>query len=63
MARRASAIEEQGLSEAVAARIEAPQFDLKGDQSDQSMRQVVLFYKVMYHSSGGLRGPPREVSC
>ena len=43
MAPRASAIEEQGLSEAVAARIEAPQFDLKGDQSDQSMRQVVPF--------------------
>ena len=43
MAPRASAIEEQGLSEAVAARIEAPQFYLKGDQSDQSMRQVVLF--------------------
>ena len=45
MAPRASAIEEQGLSEAVAARIETPQFDLKGDQSDQSMRQVVLFTK------------------
>ena len=45
MAPRASAIEEQGLSEAVAARIEAPQFDLKGDQSDQSMRQVGLFTK------------------
>ena len=35
---------------------------LKGDQSDQSMRQVALFYKVMYHSSGGLRGPPGKVS-
>ena len=38
----------------MAARIEAPQ----GDQSDQSMRQVGHFYKVMYHSSGGLRAPP-----
>ena len=53
MAPRASAIEEQGLSEAVAARIEAPQ---RG-----SIRSVYEaswpFYKVMYHSSGGLRGP------
>ena len=51
MAPRASAIEEQGLSEAVAARIEAPQrvsvYEGKGP-----------FYKVMYHSSGGLRAPP-----
>ena len=30
---------------------------LKGDQSDQSMRQVGHFLQVMYHSSGGLRGP------
>ena len=36
---------------------------LKGDQSDQSMRQVDHFYKVMYHSSGGLRGTPCKVSC
>ena len=54
MAPRASAIEEQGLSEAVAARIEAPQ---RG-----SIRSVYEasgpFYKVMYHSSGGLRPPP-----
>ena len=28
---------------------------LKGDQSDQSMRQVGHFYKVIYHSSGGLQ--------
>ena len=35
VAPRASAIKEQGFSEAVAARIEAPQ----GDQPDQSMRQ------------------------
>ena len=54
MAPRASAIEEQDLSEAVAARVEAP----RGDQSDQSMRQVGHFYKVMYHSSGGLWGTP-----
>ena len=59
MAPRGSAIEEQGLSEAVAARIEASQ----GDQSDQSMRQVGHFYKVMHHSSGGLRGTPCKVSC
>ena len=52
---RASAIEEQDLSEAVAARIEAPQ---RGGQSDQSMRQMGHFYQVMYHSSGGLRAPP-----
>ena len=51
---RASAIEEQDLSEAV-ARNEAPQ---RGGQSDQSMRQMGLFYQVMYHSSGGLRAPP-----
>ena len=54
MAPRASAIEEQGLSEAVAARIEAPQ---RG-----SIRSVYEasgpFDKVMYHSSGGLRAPP-----
>ena len=54
MAPRASAIEEQGLSQAVAARIEAPQ---RG-----SIRSVYEasgpFYKVMYHYSGGLRGPP-----
>ena len=31
---------------------------LKGDQSDQSMRQMGHFYQVMYHSSGGLRAPP-----
>ena len=43
------------MFEAVAARIEAPQ---KGGQSDQSMRQMGHFYKVMYHSSGGLRAPP-----
>ena len=53
MAPRASAIEERGLSEAVAARIEAPQ---RG-----SIRSVYEasgpFYKVMYHSSGGLRAP------
>ena len=29
-----------------------------GGQSDQSMRQMGLFYQVMYHSSGGLRAPP-----
>ena len=29
-----------------------------GDQSDQSMGQLVHFYQVMYHSSGGLRAPP-----
>ena len=62
MAPRASAIEEQGLSEAVAARIEVSQFDLRG-----SVRSVYEasgpFYKVMYHSSGGLRGPSRKVSC
>ena len=60
MAPRASAIEEQGLSEAVAARIEAPQ---RG-----SIRSVYEaswpFYKVIYHSSGGLRAPPPcKVSC
>ena len=32
---------------------------LKGDQSDQSMRQVGHFY----HSSGGLQGNPCKVSC
>ena len=42
------------MSEAVAARIEAPQ---RGGQSDQSMRQMGHFYQVMYHSSGGLRAP------
>ena len=51
---RASAIEEQDLSEAVATRIEAPQ---RG-----SIRSVYEAsghcYKVMYHSSGGLRGTP-----
>ena len=35
----------------------------KGDQSDQSMRQVGHFYKVMYHSLGALRGRPCKVSC
>ena len=54
MGPRASAIEERGLSEAVTARIEAPQ--------RESIRSVYKasgpFYKVMYHSSGGLRGPP-----
>ena len=54
---RASAVEEQGLSEAVAARL------FKGDQSDQSMRQVGHFLQVVYHSSGGLRGTPCKVSC
>ena len=29
-----------------------------GGQSDQSMGQMVHFYQVMYHSSGGLRAPP-----
>ena len=51
---RASAIKEQDLSEAVATRIEAPQ---RG-----SIRSVYEAsghcYKVMYHSSGGLRGTP-----
>ena len=42
------------MSEAGAARIEAPQ---RGGQSDQSMRQMVHFYQVMYHSSGVLRAP------
>ena len=50
----ASAFEEQGFAEAVAARIEAPQ---RG-----SIRSVYEasgpFYKVMYHSSGGLWAPP-----
>ena len=59
MAPRASAIEEQGLSEAVAARIEARQ---RG-----SIRSVYEasgpFYKVMYHSLGGLCPPPRKLSC
>ena len=54
MAPRASAIEEQGLSEAVAARIEAPQ--------RRSIRSVYEasgpFLQVMYRSSGGLRPPP-----
>ena len=54
MAPRASAIEEQGLSDAGAARIEAPQ---RG-----SIRSVYEasgpFYKVMYPSSGGLWGAP-----
>ena len=54
MVPRASAIEEQGLSEAVAARIEAAQI--------VSIRSVYEasgpFYKVMYHSPGGLRPPP-----
>ena len=54
MAPRVSAIKEQGLSEAVAARIEAPQ---RG-----SIRSVYEasgpFLQVMYHSSGGLWGPP-----
>ena len=54
MAPRASAIQEQGLSEAVAASIEAPQ---RG-----SIRSVYEasgpFYKVMYHSSGVLCHPP-----
>ena len=31
---------------------------LKGDQSDQSMKQVGHFYKVVRHSSGGLQGTP-----
>ena len=43
------------MSEAVAARIDAPQ---KGGQSDRSMRQMGHFYQVMYHSSGGLPAPP-----
>ena len=61
MAPRASAIEERGLSEAVAARIEAPQ--------RESIRSVYEaggpFYKAMYHSPGGLRPPPPpgKVSC
>ena len=56
---RASAIEEQGLSEAVAAVVEFPQ---RG-----SIRSVYEasgpFLQVMYHSSGGLRGTPCKVSC
>ena len=37
---------------------------LKGDQPDQSMRQSgPFFYKVVSHSSGGLRGTPGKVSC
>ena len=59
MAPRISAIKEQGLSEAVAARIEAPQ---RG-----SIRSVYEasgpFLQVMYHSLGGLRGTPCKVSC
>ena len=39
----------------MAARIEAPQW---GGQLDQSKGQMVHFYQVMYHSSGGLRAPP-----
>ena len=60
MAPRVSAIKEQGLSEAVAARIEAPQ--------KRSIRSVYEasgpFLQVMYHSSGGLWAPfPCKVSC
>ena len=50
------------MSEAVAARIEAPQGGGGGGgggggQSDQSMRQMGHFYQVMYHSSDVLRAP------
>ena len=51
---RASAIEEQDLSEAV-ARIEAPQ---RGVNQISLGGKWVVFYQVMYHSSGGLRAPP-----
>ena len=52
---RASAIEEQDLSEAVAARIEAPQ---RGSIRSVYEANGSFFYQVMYHSSGGLRAPP-----
>ena len=59
MTPRASTVEEQGLSEAVAARIEAPQ---RG-----SIRSVYEasrpFLQVVHHSSGELRGTPCKVSC
>ena len=47
------------MSEAVAARIEAPQRGGGGGGGgvNQSMRQMGHFYQVMYHSSGGLRAP------
>ena len=54
MAPRVSAIEEPGLSEAVTARIEAPQRGLI-----RSVYEAIgPFLQVMYHSSGGLWGPP-----
>ena len=54
MAPGASAFEEQGFSEVVAARIEAPQ----RDQPDQSMRQVDHFYKWCVTKQVDPRAPP-----
>ena len=51
---RAPAVEEQGLSEAVAARVEAPQRGSIRSGYEASGP----FLQVMYHSSGGLRGTP-----
>ena len=59
LAPRASAIKEQGFSEAVAARIEAPQ----EDQPDLSMRQSGPFLPVVPQSSGGLQGTTSESHC
>ena len=60
MAPRATAIKEQGFSEAVAARIEAPQ---RRSTRLVYERKVDHFYKVVHLSSGGLQGTPCKVSC
>ena len=59
MAPRASAIKEQGFSEAVAARIEAPQ---RGSTRSVYEAKWTIFNKVVPHSSGGLQGTTYEVS-
>ena len=58
MALRATAIKEQGFSEAVAAQIEAPQ----EDQPDQSMRQVDHFYMWCLSNRVDFRTPPCKVN-
>ena len=55
MAPRASAIKEQGFSEVVAARIEAPQ---RGSTRSVYEAKWAIYYKVVCHLSGGLQGTP-----
>ena len=54
---RATVTKEQGFSEAVAARIEAP------PRGSTRSVNVDHFYKVVPQQSGGLQGTPCKVSC